>query len=179
MATPARSPRQTKTAPVRRQPLAFHVASLCAAHEITHVVDEKRTHAIAEPKTRRITTPRPVTRIRSYYIALHEIAHVILGFDERRTRAPQEAAAWAWALDEAIRPPSEGVRRMILKVLWGYLVSDGYRHARGYRREGCMIPAREDAFWSFLAEQLNGNAAEALYQAAKITSVRIDPLLVE
>jgi hypothetical protein len=157
--------------------LADHVAGLCAQYRVTHEVGG--TRALAEPKERRITTPRPVTRIRSYYIALHEIAHVVQGFDSKKARAPQEAAAWTWAIDNAIVPPSDGVRRHIFQVVWGYVVSDGNRHFQGYGAKGRMIPAREDPFWQFLSDQLVGDPAEALYQAAKVASARIDPILAE
>ena len=58
-----------------------HIERLCAAHKIEHTVRPGAgDRAFALPAERQITTP-PVTGIRSYFIALHEIAHVVLSYD--------------------------------------------------------------------------------------------------
>src|SRR4051812_19954743 len=102
--------------------LAEHVASLCEEHNITHVIDPSAS-AAADLQLRRVRTP-PVTRHRSYYIALHEIGHVVT-HDPASAESPvkQEERAWRWALQTALIEPTEGVRRHIYRRLWSYVVS--------------------------------------------------------
>lgn len=80
---------------------------------------------------RRIETPRIVGPT-TYFTALHEIGHAAhfnsiqddgpyLVLPTASERLAQEAEAWKWALDNAIIPPTQAVRRRIGKALASYL----------------------------------------------------------
>ena len=48
----------------------------------------------------------------------------MLGYDHDLPAAPQEAAVWQWAIAEAVEPPTVGLKRMMFKALWRYLLRD-------------------------------------------------------
>jgi hypothetical protein len=105
--------------------------------------------------------------VRSYFVALHEIAHCVLGYDKDQPAAPQEAAAWRWAVEQAIEPPSEGVQRMMFRVLWHYLVGDLARDRRTVSSASArLFPARGDSFWIFLSSL--DESSRLLYEATKL-----------
>jgi hypothetical protein len=101
-----------------------HLDTLCDEHNVLGEYQPKgSTHARAYPEQRQVLIPR-TTMIRSYYLTLHEIAHCVLGFDHDRPAALQEAEAWQWAISQSIEPPTPGLKRMMFKALWHYLLSD-------------------------------------------------------
>ena len=146
-----------------------HVDALCEQHDITREYQPQgKNHARAWPAERRVLIP-PTTMVRSYYLALHEIAHCVLGYDYDLPAAPQEAATWQWAVTQAIEPPTQGLKRMMFKALWHYLIRDlgVWDGAQLSNRD--LFPAPGDEFWSFLAT-LDDDAGRLLYEAAKITA---------
>jgi hypothetical protein len=145
-----------------------HLDALCDEHNVLCKYQPKgSTHARAYPEQRQVLIPR-TTMIRSYYLALHEIAHCVLGFDHDRPAAPQEAEAWQWAISQSIEPPTPGLKRMVFKALWHYLLSDlGVRGAEDLSNRD-LFPAPDDPFWSFLATLDDGS--RLLYEAAKVTA---------
>ena len=111
----------------------------------------------------------PTTMVRSYYVALHEIGHCVLGYDQHRPAAPQEATAWQWAIESAFEPPSPGVKRMMFRALWHYLLSDlAGEHPESLKRSGRLFPVPEDPFWVFLASL--DDASRLLYEATKVAA---------
>jgi hypothetical protein len=87
-----------------------HVRLLCVQYGIQHEIrPESTARSQADIAGRKIRTPA-ITMVRSYYTALHEIAHIALGYDFAALQAPQEAAAWQWAIANAIEHPTEGLK---------------------------------------------------------------------
>jgi hypothetical protein len=145
-----------------------HVRELCGRHRIDPVYQRPGdSHGRASPAARRVLIPR-TTGVRSYYVALHEIAHCVLGFDRTQLLAPQEAAAWRWAFEEAIEPPSQGVKRMVFKVLWHYVLDDLGKQPADDLSNAQLFPGPDDKVWPFLADL--DEAARLLYEAAKVTA---------
>lgn len=92
-----------------------HVQELCERHDIACEYQPRGVpHARADPERRRVLIP-PTTMVRSYYLALHEIAHCVLGYDHDLPAAPQEAATWQWAIDHAIEAPTLGLKRLMFQ----------------------------------------------------------------
>lgn len=145
-----------------------HIAELCDQHRI-HRQDQPKgvAQGRADPAGRRVLIPA-VTRVRSYYTALHEIGHCVLGYDAGLPAAPQEAAAWQWARDVAIERPSEGVRRMMFRAVWHYLLADMSSSAERQPSNDSMFPTPDDPFWAFMASLDTG--ARLLYETAKVTA---------
>lgn len=56
----------------------------------------------------------------AYFVALHEIGHVVNGL-EPPTRLDREAAAWMWALDNALITPHYSTRQRICALLVRYI----------------------------------------------------------
>lgn len=95
----------------------------------------------AHPGERSISIA-PVTGVVSYYVALHEIGHIVC----RGRSAPkleQEANAWQWAIDNAIVEPSPAVRKGIARRLRSY----HSRHVRQARTAYRRFPPAEHVFW--------------------------------
>lgn len=114
-----------------------HVAQIAAEHGVTI---KHQGGGIAYRRERRITTP-PVRGRATYFTALHELGHV-LGPNPRR-RLDQEVAAWRWALEHALEPPTPAVAAGIARCLRSY-------RARAERAAfGTVLP---DGFDAFLAE---------------------------
>jgi hypothetical protein len=145
-----------------------HVMDLLDRHEITSVYLSKgESGGSADLKGRVVLIPQ-TTMVRSYYIALHEIGHIVLGFDRDRPKAPQEAAAWRWAINCAIEEPTPGVSRMIFLKLWNYLLGDLLLRPGEKRSNADRFPGPGDEFWLFLASL--DEASRLLYGAVKVTA---------
>jgi hypothetical protein len=78
---------------------ALHIANLLATQSITVTWKPSGNSGRAWRKRKHVAIPAIKTAI-SYALALHEIGH-ILGKNPS-TRLGREAAAWQWALDNAI-----------------------------------------------------------------------------
>lgn len=146
-----------------------HVDALCDEYGITCEYQPRgKSHARAWPVERRVLIPQ-TTMVRSYYLGLHEIAHCVIGYDHDQPAAPQEAATWRWAIAEAIEPPTPGLKRMMFKALWHYLLRDiGVWDAEQLSNRD-LFPGPDDPFWAFLAT-LDDDAGRLLYEATKITA---------
>jgi hypothetical protein len=123
------------------QPLAQHVESLCAQHDIQIV--ERRSYGGVAFKRQRIISIRPVKTQRTYIVALHEIGHIV-GRNRSGTRLEQEAAAWDFVISHSIVPLSAGTYGQMLKYLNSYLV-------RACRTRRMVVPQPEHRFWSTYA----------------------------
>lgn len=104
-----------------------------------HRRNGRRTIAIRIPPVRGQVT---------YFVALHEIGHLV-GPGRSGTRLEKEAAAWRFALRESVVEPSDACRRRIGKRLRSYVT---WAELRQHRRRPPVLPAPESAFWRLLAD---------------------------
>jgi hypothetical protein len=135
----------------RARLLDAHVDELCAAHGIERL-DGGRGRAFRQRwrggrSTLHIRIP-PVRGQVTYFVALHEIGHLV-GPGRSGTRLEKEAAAWRWALSNAAIEPTESARRSMGKRLRSYVV---WAERCQHRRRPPIIPATQSPFWSLLAE---------------------------
>ncbi len=79
--------------------LANHIISLLLQHTIA-VTWKDGTSGRAWVKTRRVRL-RPVKTQKTYAVALHEIGHIV--GDQPKARLDREAAAWEWAMRNALK----------------------------------------------------------------------------
>jgi hypothetical protein len=122
------------------QAMAAHVAALAEHHgvEIQHYTGG----GVAYPSERRVSI-RPVKGPSTYFVALHELGHIV-GRGRSARKLEAEANAWAWALDVAIRPPTRAVRRQIASCLQRYL----YAGRRNWGlRQNMVEPPEDHVFW--------------------------------
>jgi hypothetical protein len=124
----------------RAEIMAAHVRSLAYSANIE--LEEYTGGGCAVPARRAIWI-RPVTGMVSYYVALHEIGHLI-GRGRAAPKLEQEANAWDWAIANAGFPPTPGVRRGIERRLRSYL----RRHARMALRRRVRWPEPSHVFWT-------------------------------
>jgi hypothetical protein len=117
--------------------LDAHIQSLCDELEIERIVRRGRGHA--KTKHRRITHP-PITEEMAYFVALHEIGHIVIGLSG--TRLEREALAWRYALDKTIISPHYSTRQRICACLVRYL------HRAQVNK--WKLPERGDLFWDLL-----------------------------
>jgi hypothetical protein len=129
--------------------LARHVRDLCEAHGIDWR-DGGRGRAIVVGRGRRrrqlIRTP-PVRGQVSYFVALHEIGHLV-GPGRSGTRLEKEAAAWRFALAASLVTPTDATRRRLGARLRSYVL---WAEHRQHRRRPPVLPPRDSGFWSLLA----------------------------
>lgn len=126
--------------------LEAHVAELCERHGIGLAGASRRGRAIRwRGGKREIAIPEIRGQV-SYFIALHEIGHLV-GPGRSRPRLEAEANAWLWALDNAAVEPTPATLRSISRRLRGYLE---WARNRQHRRVPPRIPPREHAFWAML-----------------------------
>ncbi len=135
------------------QTLDTHIDDLCAAHGVARadgrgraVVITTRHHDGRRERRLEIRVP-PVRGQVSYFIALHEIGHLV-GHGRSGRRLESEAAAWRFALATALVAPTDATRRRIGKRLRSYVT---WAEARARRRRPPHIPAANDPFWHLLA----------------------------
>jgi hypothetical protein len=137
-------------------PLIAHIDTLCRAHGI-EIDLRRRTRAVSirtrsgtgdvdYKPTRSIRIP-VITRLTRYFVALHEIGHIV--GKQPRTRLEQEYAAWRWALDNAVEQPDESVWLDLHAALRTYIE---WAKARQYRQHGRpVIPPRTHPLWALMA----------------------------
>jgi hypothetical protein len=120
--------------------LAEHIESLCQEHEIT--VESHSSGGRAWKKGRRIKI-RPVKSDITYFVALHEIGHILHPDAGRGLRLHKEAHAWDWAIKNSIVPVSAAVSKMIFRSL------DSYRRALQGGKRMKSVP-KDHLFWQLL-----------------------------
>lgn len=124
---------------MRARTLDRHIAALCKEHGITRTVAPGRGRAqVAERRIKHppIALSDPMT----YFVALHEVGHILVGLSG--TRLEREAACWRYALDVALIMPHFSIRQRICACLVRYLW-------RAQRR-GWKIPAPGDDYWNLI-----------------------------
>lgn len=134
--------RATKVA--RAEQYRAHVAELAGANDVT--IDERASSGGRAIPTLRHVSIGAVRGVSSYYVALHEIGHCVMR-GRSLPRLENEAAAWQWAIDHAMTPPTPGVRKMIRRCLGSYHA----RHVRMAARRYVRFPPAGHVFYS-LAE---------------------------
>jgi len=127
-----------------------HISELCAAHGIVRLNGSRGRAEVHRRNGRRTIAIRiPLVRGQvTYFVALHEIGHLI-GPGRSGTRLEKEAAAWRWALREAIVEPTDACRRRIGKRLRSYVT---WAELRRHRRRPPVMPPAGSPFWSLLAD---------------------------
>lgn len=134
--------RSTRVQRARAPEFAEHVGALCAEHGISQVrasaASARPTGWEARADLGRVRIP-PIRSRTDYFIALHEIAHVVLGHGGRGHGVLEiEGDAWAWAIEHARVPPTQAVKACIRNTL----------HAR--LDPHAIEPPREHVFWRLL-----------------------------
>lgn len=125
-----------------------HVAQLCREHGIELIGSSARGRAIRWRGGKREIAIPPIRGQVSYFVALHEIGHLV-GRGRSAPRLEAEANAWLWALEHSIIEPTEATRRSISNRLNGYL---RWAESRQYRQVPPRIPPREHPFWVLLQD---------------------------
>jgi hypothetical protein len=123
-----------------------HVEELCAQHDIGLAGSSARGRAIRWRGGRREISVPPIKGQVTYFIALHEIGHLI-GPGRSAPRLEAEANAWLWALRNTAVEPTQATLRSISNRLRGYLQ---WAQNRQYRKVPPRIPPRDHAFWAML-----------------------------
>ena len=124
-----------------------HIADLCREHEIELAGSSARGRAVRWRGGKREISVPPIRGQVSYFIALHEIGHLV-GPGRSAPRLECEANAWLWALTHSAVEPTPATRRSIARRLRGYLE---WARNRQYRRVPPRIPPREHPFWQLVA----------------------------
>ena len=107
-----------------------HVAQLCREYGIELIGSSSRGRAIRWRGGKREIAIPPIRGQVSYFVALHEIGHLV-GRGRSAARLEAEANAWLWALEHTIIEPTPATRRSISNRLGGYL---RWAESRQYRR---------------------------------------------
>jgi hypothetical protein len=124
-----------------------HVEDLCRQHGIELVGSSARGRAIRWRGGRLEISIPPIRGQVSYFIALHEIGHLV-GPGRSKPRLESEANAWLWALENSAVEPTQATLRSISRRLRGYLE---WARNRQHRRVPPRIPDRGHPFWGLLA----------------------------
>jgi hypothetical protein len=136
----------SSTLPARA--LDRHVDELCARHGIVRLDGSRgraEVHRRNGMRTAAIRIP-PVRGQVTYFVALHEIGHLV-GPGRSGPRLEKEAAAWRYALQTALVDPTDACRRRIGRRLRSYVT---WAEARQRRRRPPVIPAPGSPFWALL-----------------------------
>ena len=138
---------------MRPQTLDLHIDDLCAEHGIQRVDGRGRAVVIRVrhrdgSRERRLEIRVPPVRGQvSYFVALHEIGHLV-GAGRSGHRLESEEAAWRFALATALVSPTNTTRRRLGKRLRSYVT---WAERRARRRQPPYIPPADAPFWHLLA----------------------------
>lgn len=130
-----------------------HIDDLCNRHLIRRRQGSGRAvllrirHADGRIERRLEIRIPPVRGQVSYFVALHEIGHLV-GDGRSGRRLEKEAAAWSFALREALVVPTDATRRRLGRRLRSYVT---WAERRKRRRTPPHIPPAADPFWELLA----------------------------
>jgi hypothetical protein len=140
--------RQDKTPRARQgvELMEAHIEDLCREYDIELAGASSRGRAVRWRGGRLEISIPPIRGQVSYFIALHEIGHLV-GRGRSAPRLESEANAWLFALEHSVVEPTPATKRSISRRLRGYLA---WARNRQYRRVPPRIPARDHAFWSLL-----------------------------
>jgi hypothetical protein len=133
----------------RAAALERHVRELCLAHRIGWSEGGRgraEVHGTKAARRLAIRTP-PIRGQVSYFVALHEIGHLV-GPGRSGTRLEREASAWRWALANAIVEPTDATRRRLGRKLRSYVT---WAELRQHRRRPPVLPGPDGPFWAVLS----------------------------
>ncbi len=138
---------------MRAETLDTHIDDVCAAHGIRRVPGRGRAVVIRVrhrdgriERRLEIRVPRVRGQV-TYFVALHEIGHLV-GVGRSGRRLEREEAAWRFALAAAIVAPTDSTRRRLGKRLRSYVT---WAELRARRRRPPFIPPAHASFWDLLA----------------------------
>ena len=138
----AQAPRTRKGVEV----MEAHIEDLCREYGIELAGSSARGRAIRWRGGRLEISIPPIRGQVSYFIALHEIGHLV-GKGRSAPRLEAEANAWLFALENCVVEPTGATKRSISRRLEGYLA---WARNRQHRRVPPRIPPRDHAFWALL-----------------------------
>jgi hypothetical protein len=124
-----------------------HIEDLGRQHGIELVGSSARGRAIRWRGGRLEISIPPIRGQVSYFIALHEIGHLV-GKGRSAPRLESEANAWLFALEHTVVEPTPATLHSISRRLRGYLA---WARNRQHRRVPPRIPPRDHVFWRLLA----------------------------
>jgi hypothetical protein len=126
-----------------------HIDELCELHGILRLSGSRGRAEVHRRNGRRTAAIRipPVRGQVTYFVALHEIGHLI-GPGRSGTRLEKEAAAWRWALRETLVEPTDACRQRIGRRLRSYVT---WAELRQHRRRPPVLPPPASPFWALLA----------------------------
>lgn len=87
----------------------------------------------------------------SYFVALHELGHVLSRGNASLRQLEREADAWRFALRHALVEPTPATARSLLRSLESYLRRAQARARRGDRVRAA-IPGAESDYWQLREE---------------------------
>lgn len=137
---------------MRPETLDRHVDDLCHRHGIRRARGSGRAVVIRVrhrdgTRARRLEIRVPPVRGQvTYFVALHEIGHLV-GAGRSGRRLEREEAAWRFALAEALVEPTDATRRRLGARLRSYAT---WAQLRAKRRNPPFVPAADDPFWQLL-----------------------------
>ena len=79
----------------------------------------------------------------AYFVALHEVGHIVLGIPPLSSRLEREAWCWRYAYEQARVYPSYPTRQRVAACLLRYV-------ARA-KKHGWRIPDEGSDFWAVMA----------------------------
>jgi hypothetical protein len=135
--------------------LERHVHTLAARGNVELVVSAtRRARAFRASPSRgrraRVVVP-PVRGQVSYFVALHELGHVLSRGNASLRQLEREADAWRFAFRHALVEPTPATARSLLRSLESYLRRAEARARRGDRIRAA-IPGPESDYWRLRSE---------------------------
>lgn len=127
-----------------------HVQELCELHGILRLSGTRGRAEVHRSEGRRTAVAIRIPPVRgqvTYFVALHEIGHLV-GPGRSGTRLEKEAAAWRFALREARVQPTDACRRRLGRRLRSYVT---WAELRQHRRRPPVLPPSGSDFWRLLA----------------------------
>lgn len=119
-----------------------HIWAIALDNNIDVEFDGTAARGIAFRSQRKIRVAPITTQLR-YFIALHELGHILSRGNASMRVLESEADAWQWAFDNSDEEPTEATYRAIKLRLSRYL-------ARSTRRSNMYVPGQGEDFYTML-----------------------------
>lgn len=132
-----------------------HIVTVCSEHGIELSGSSQRGRAIRWKGGRTAIAIPEIRGQVSYFVALHEIGHLI-GPGRSAPRLESEANAWMWALANSRFEPTAATRRSISKRLNSYLL---WARNRQHRKHPPRFPPPDHVFWDLVEGRFPGRSA--------------------
>jgi hypothetical protein len=116
-----------------------HINVLCELHDIRRVMTVGTDGSRLERREIRHPAMR-VMSTRGYFMALHEIAGIVM--EPVDDRLEHEAARWNWVIENCVTKPDTDVRQMICASLWRLLVRA--------RMRDWPLPEEGSSYWELM-----------------------------